>query len=45
MDGIIQEDPLPFDTKTFDSVGEIDSDNFDYIRNFVGSSIAWIESE
>ena len=29
VDGIIQEDPLPFDTKTFDSVGEIDSDNFD----------------
>ena len=42
VDGIIQEDPLPFDTKTFDSVGEIDSDNFDYIRNFVGSSIAWL---
>ena len=42
VDGIIQEDPLPFDTKTFDSAGEINSDNFDYIRNFVGSSIAWL---
>lgn len=42
VDGIIQEDPLPFDTQTFNSVGEINSDNFDYIRNFVGSSISWL---
>ena len=42
VDGIIQEDPLPFDTQTFNSMGEINSDNFDYIRNFVGSSISWL---
>ena len=42
VDGIIQEDPLPFDTKTLSSVGDINSDNFDYIRNFVGSSISWL---
>jgi len=42
VDGIIQEDPLPFDAQTFNSVGEINSDNFDYIRNFVGSSISWL---
>lgn len=42
VDGIIQEDPLPFNTQTFNSLGEINSDNFDYIRNFVGSSISWL---
>ena len=42
VDGIIQEDPLPFDTQTFNNLGDINSDNFDYIRNFVGSSIAWL---
>ena len=42
VDGIIQEDPLPFDTQTFNNLGEINSDNFDYIRNFVGSSISWL---
>lgn len=42
VDGIIQEDPLPFSTQTFNSLGEINQDNFDYIRNFVGSSISWL---
>ena len=42
MDGIIQEDPLPFDTQKLSSVGDINPDNFDYIRNFVGSSISWL---
>lgn len=42
VDGIIQEDPLPFNTQTFNNLGEINSDNFDYIRNFVGSSISWL---
>lgn len=42
VDEIIQEDPLPFETKTFDDLGNINSDNFDYIRNYVGNSISWL---
>jgi len=42
VDGIIQEDPLPFETKVLDAQGGITEDNFDYIRNFVGSSISWL---
>lgn len=42
VDGVIQEDPLPFNTQTFNSLGEINSDNFDYIRNYVGNSISWL---
>lgn len=42
VDGIIQEDPLPFDTQTFNAQGEINESNFDYIRNFVGSAISWL---
>jgi len=45
VDGIIQEDPLPFDTQKFNSVGEITPDNFDYIRNFVGNSISWLNPQ
>lgn len=42
---IIQEDPLPFDTQKFNSVGEITADNFDYVRNFVGNSISWLNPQ
>jgi len=42
VDGIIQEDPLPFETKVLDAQGGITEDNFDFIRNFVGSSISWL---
>ena len=42
VDGIIQEDPLPFQTKVLDAQGGITESNFDYIRNFVGSSISWL---
>ncbi len=42
VDGIIQEDPLPFSTQTLDSNGGISEDNFDYIRNYVGNSISWL---
>jgi len=45
VDGIIQEDPLPFNAQQFSSVGEITSDNFDYIRNFVGNSISWLNPQ
>ena len=40
--GLFKKIHFRVDTKTFDSAGEINSDNFDYIRNFVGSSIAWL---
>ncbi|MDR0544716.1 MAG: SusC/RagA family TonB-linked outer membrane protein [Odoribacteraceae bacterium] len=39
VDGIIQEDPLPFKAQELDS---FDPDNFDMIRDFVGSAIAWL---
>ncbi|MAG87986.1 MAG: SusC/RagA family TonB-linked outer membrane protein [Flavobacteriaceae bacterium] len=42
VDGIVQEDPLPFNTQTFDNNGGITQDNFDFIRNYVGNSIAWL---
>ncbi len=42
VDGIIQEDPLPFKAQTLNTAGDINSDNFDYIRNFVGNSIRWL---
>ncbi len=42
VDGVIQEDPLPFKATEFDTQGGITEDNFDYIRNFVGNSISWL---
>ena len=42
VDGVIQEDPLPFSTQTLDAQGGITESNFDYIRNFVGNSISWL---
>lgn len=42
VDGIIQEDPLPFKASVLDAQGGITEDNFDFIRNFVGSSISWL---
>jgi TonB-linked SusC/RagA family outer membrane protein len=42
VDGIIQEDPLPFKAETLNSNGDITPDNFDYIRNFIGNSIRWL---
>ncbi len=42
VDGIIQEDPIPFSAQTFDSNGGVTEDNFDYIRNYVGNSISWL---
>ncbi|MEI3421951.1 MAG: TonB-dependent receptor plug domain-containing protein [Butyricimonas faecihominis] len=38
VDGIIEEDPLPFDAQALNDLG----DNFDMISNFVGNSIAWL---
>lgn len=45
VDGIIQEDPLPFDAQKFNAIGEITSDNFDYMRNFIGNSISWLNPQ
>ncbi|MEJ2883238.1 SusC/RagA family TonB-linked outer membrane protein [Pedobacter sp. GR22-6] len=42
VDGIIQEDPLPFKAQVLNTNGDITSDNFDFIRNFVGNSIRWL---
>jgi len=46
VDGVIQEDPLPFKattlTTTFGAAGNATKDNFDYIRDFVGNSISWL---
>lgn len=42
VDGVIQETPLPFNATEFDTQGGITEDNFDYIRNFVGNSISWL---
>lgn len=41
VDGIIQEDPLPFKAEELTLFGH-DPDNFDIIRNFVGSAISWL---
>jgi len=42
VDGIIQSDPLPFKAATLNAAGAITPDNFDYVRNYVGNSIAWL---
>ena len=41
VDGIIQTDPLPFKATDL-SMASTDPDNIDMIRNFVGSSISWL---
>ena len=42
VDNIIQQDPLPFKTQELDALGNISEDNFDMVRNFVGSAISWL---
>ena len=39
VDGIIQEDPLPFETNDFNA---LDQSNMDMIRDFVGGAISWL---
>ena len=41
VDGIIQEDPLPFKATDL-SMSNTNPDNIDMIRNFVGSAISWL---
>lgn len=38
VDGIIQEDPLPFNAQALNDLGN----NFDMIRNYIGNGIAWL---
>lgn len=42
VDGIIQEDPLPFDTRSLDALGNISQDNFDMVKDFIGNAISWL---
>ncbi|RKR85099.1 TonB-linked SusC/RagA family outer membrane protein [Mucilaginibacter gracilis] len=46
VDGVIQEDPLPFKSTVLSAIttsaGAATKDNFDYIRDYVGSSIGWL---
>lgn len=42
VDGIIQEDPLPFKAQELNTAGGVTTDNFDFLRNFVGNSIRWL---
>ncbi|WP_254778794.1 SusC/RagA family TonB-linked outer membrane protein [Pedobacter sp. ok626] len=42
VDGVIQEDPLPFNAQTLNTNGDINRDNIDFIRTFVGNSIRWL---
>jgi len=42
VDGIIQEDPLPFKTRELDALGNISQDNFDMVKDFIGNAISWL---
>lgn len=39
VDGIIQEDNLPFESSTLATLGE---DNLDMMKNFIGGAISWL---
>ncbi len=39
VDGVIQEDPLPFETN---QLSNLDPTNMDMIRDFVGGAISWL---
>lgn len=45
VDGIIQQDPLPFKASTIDAFGGISKDNYDYVRDFVGNAISWLNPQ
>ncbi|HVW62227.1 MAG TPA: SusC/RagA family TonB-linked outer membrane protein [Puia sp.] len=38
VDGIIQEDPIPFNAQALNDLGN----NFDMVRNYIGNGIAWL---
>lgn len=45
VDGIIQQDPLPFKATAINNVGGITKDNYDYVRDFVGNAISWLNPQ
>ncbi|WP_245843709.1 SusC/RagA family TonB-linked outer membrane protein [Niastella vici] len=45
VDGIIQQDPLPFKASTLDAVGGVTKDNYDYVRDYVGNAISWLNPQ
>jgi TonB-linked SusC/RagA family outer membrane protein len=45
VDGIIQQDPLPFKATSIDVLGGINKDNYDYVRDFVGNAISWLNPQ
>ena len=42
VDGIIQEDPLPFKAEELNLFGQSKDDSFETMRNFIGNSISWL---
>ncbi len=42
VDGIIQEDPLPFNTQDFNAIADGSGDGADMIKDFVGNAISWL---
>ncbi|MDY4044132.1 MAG: SusC/RagA family TonB-linked outer membrane protein [Marinifilaceae bacterium] len=39
VDGVIQEDPIPFETN---DLTNLDPSNMDMIRNFIGGAVSWL---
>ena len=42
VDGVIQEDPLPFETN---DLTNLNPDNMDMIKDFVGGAISWLNPQ
>lgn len=42
VDGMIQEDPLPFRTSDFNSIADGSGEDTNMIKDFVGNSISWL---
>lgn len=42
VDGMIQEDPLPFRTSDFNAISDGSGEGTDMIKDFVGNSISWL---
>lgn len=42
VDGVVQEDPLPFETEDYNSIADGTGDSDDVIKDFVGNAISWL---
>lgn len=42
VDGIIQEDPLPFKTADFNAIADGMNEGTDLVKDFVGNAISWL---